>query len=80
MEKYWLIQKIRKWVKMDLNLDNLTNKQKDNLIQRLCLYLARRGSNSSALMYAKNGEAINRELELFMQFKDIEIELDTFNY
>jgi hypothetical protein len=63
-----------------MNLDNLTNKQKDNLINRLALYQARNGRDCSALVYVKNGEAINRVLEFFEDFINKEIELETFNF
>lgn len=62
----------------EVQLDDLTNKQKDNLIKRLAFQLARVGENSSVLMYAKNGEAINRILNCYMEFKDYEINLDGY--
>lgn len=63
-----------------MNLDNLTNKQKDNLINRMALHNARCGSDCSALMYCENGKAIKRILDLFEDYVDKEIKLDSFEY
>ena len=63
---------------IEVQLDDLTTNQKNNLIKRLAYQLARVDENSSALMYAKNGEVINRILNCYIEFKDYEINLDGY--